>query len=243
MNDLSTHRTDDVHAAAVPDGFRFMVKAPQRITAPYLRDEHCAGLRTNADYLAAGVANEIFLKPLQAGLGVRLGVVVLQFPPQGRRVVTDPAGFAERLGRLLEAASVPGAFRAVELRDPPLLTARLMAVLARTGTGLCVSVHPRMPDLARQLRFALDLEGALVVRWNLQAGLGYEEAKQRFAPFDRLCAEDLPTRRALADAATDAIEAGRPVYITVNNKAEGSAPLSVLRLGEQMASGWRCVSP
>ncbi len=228
------------YVEAVPAWFRFLVKAPRRITAAFLRDERRGGFRMNADYLDPVVAAEGFLKPLQEGLGGRLGAVVLQFPPQGRPVVKDPARFAERLGMVLEALG-PGALRVVELRDPQLLTPALINLLARTGAGLCVGVHPRMPDLGEQLRQARSLKGPLVVRWNLGAGLGYEEAKARYAPFNRLRAEDLPTRRALAETAVDAIGEGRQVYIAINNKAEGSAPLSVLRLaqeiGDRLAQG------
>ncbi len=215
----------------MPAWFRFLVKAPRRITAPCLRDERRGGFQTNADYLDPVVAREGFLKPLRQGLGGRLGAVVLQFPPQGRPVVKDPVGFARRLGVVLEALA-PAAHCAVELRDPRLLSPALIALLARIGAGLCIGVHPRMTDLGEQLRRARSLKGPLVVRWNLGAGLSYEEAKARYAPFDRLRAEDLPTRRALADAAVDAIRDERLVYIAINNKAEGSAPLSVLRLAQ-----------
>ncbi len=219
------------YVEAVPPRFRFLVKAPRRITAPFLRDERRGGFQTNAAYLDPVVAVEGFLEPLQEGLGGRLGAVVLQFPPQGRPVVKDPARFAERLGVTLEALG-SGALCAVELRDPQLLTPALITLLARTGAGLCVGVHPRMPDLGEQLSQARSLKGPLIVRWNLGAGLSYEDAKARYAPFDRLRAEDLPTRRALAEAAVDAIGEGRRVYIAINNKAEGSAPLSVLRLAQ-----------
>ena len=218
---------------AVPARFRFLVKAPQRITSPILRDERRGAFRPNADYLDPAVAQEGFLKPLQEGLGGRLGAVVLQFPPQGRPVVKDPARFAEQLGIMLEALK-PGALCAVELRDPQLLTPALITLLARTGAGLCVGVHPRAPDLGEQLRQARSLRGPLIVRWNLGAGLSYEDAKARYAPFDRLRAEDLPTRRALAEAAVAALGEGRRVFIAINNKAEGSAPLSVLRLAREI---------
>ena len=49
-------------------------------------------------------------------------------------------------------------------------------------------------------------------------------------PQPRDVEEDLPTRTALAALARAAAAAGRDVFITINNKAEGSAPLSVARL-------------
>jgi len=48
--------------------------------------------------------------------------------------------------------------------------------------------------------------------------------------------EDEPTRAAVASLAARAAARGREVFVTINNKAEGSAPLSVLRLAEAIAA-------
>jgi hypothetical protein len=47
--------------------------------------------------------------------------------------------------------------------------------------------------------------------------------------------EDIETRRILARLAADAFKAKRKVWITANNKAEGSAPLSLLKLAQEIA--------
>jgi hypothetical protein len=104
----------------------------------------------------------------------------------------------------------------------------------------CVGLHDRMPEVERQavaLR-ALDGEspGDLVVRWNLHRGFLYQAAKQRYEPFDRLVDEDVETRRVLAQLAAAAFRAKRRVWITANNKAEGSAPLSALKLAQDIAA-------
>ena len=52
---------------------------------------------------------------------------------------------------------------------------------------------------------------------------------------DRLVDEDGETRRILARMAAAAFKAGRKVWITANNKAEGSAPLSLLKLAQEIA--------
>ena len=77
--------------------------------------------------------------------------------------------------------------------------------------------------------------GALVVRWNLHRGFRYQAAKQRYEPFDQLVDEDLETRLVLARMAAQAYLRGQQVWITANNKAEGSAPLSLLKLAEEIA--------
>jgi hypothetical protein len=64
--------------------------------------------------------------------------------------------------------------------------------------------------------------------------LGYEEAYARYAPFHRLVDEDLVTREALAGICAAAANKGVPAFVIINNKAEGSAPLSALKLAESV---------
>jgi uncharacterized protein YecE (DUF72 family) len=130
---------------------------------------------------------------------------------------------------------------AVELRNAELLTPRFLRMLRAARARLCLGIHARMPPAARQaaaLR-AMDsnaegedwkLAGPLVVRWSLHSGLRYDAAKNRYAPFDRLIDADLPTRGALAHLIHVAIRSSQPAYVIVNNKAEGSAPLSCIEL-------------
>ena len=74
--------------------------------------------------------------------------------------------------------------------------------------------------------------GPVVVRWMLQRGLDYETARQRFSPFNQLQAPDQTTRETIARLVRAMADAGRPVWVIVNNKAEGSSPLSIQALAE-----------
>jgi hypothetical protein len=76
-----------------------------------------------------------------------------------------------------------------------------------------------------------------VIRWNLHAGFGYEEAKSRYAPFDRLVDEDPATRLAIAGLCRDCVARGDEAWVIANNKAEGSAPLTLERLALAILDG------
>nr|NIM60436.1 DUF72 domain-containing protein [Acidobacteriota bacterium]NIQ31429.1 DUF72 domain-containing protein [Acidobacteriota bacterium]NIQ85761.1 DUF72 domain-containing protein [Acidobacteriota bacterium] len=78
-------------------------------------------------------------------------------------------------------------------------------------------------------------EGPLVVRWMLNPRLEYEEAVQRYQPFSELVDEDPATRETLAALCVEEASRGREVFIVANNKAEGSAPLSVFELAAAIA--------
>jgi len=76
------------------------------------------------------------------------------------------------------------------------------------------------------------LKGPLIVRWNLGSGLRYEEARSRYAPFNRLVDPDIPTRGTLAHLIHVAIKSNQPSFVIANNKAEGSAPLTLIELAK-----------
>jgi uncharacterized protein YecE (DUF72 family) len=213
-------------AGQVPPGFTFLVKAPQMFTAATRHDSR----EPSPEYLAPGPARDLFVGPCAAGLGASAGPLVFQFPPQGRAVTRDPGAFADRLFRFLRALP-RGPLYAVELRDRELLAPAVMHALGASGSRLCLGVHARMPPVGVQAAAATSLgPGPLVVRWNLHAGFEYEEARSRYAPFDRLVDEDPATRHAIASLAREAAARGDASWIIANNKAEGSAPLTLERL-------------
>ena len=79
--------------------------------------------------------------------------------------------------------------------------------------------------------------GPLVCRWNLNrlhGAQGYEEARALYRPFNALVDPDPDLRATLARVVAGTTGAGFPAYVTVNNKAEGSAPLSVRALAQEL---------
>ena len=138
---------------------------------------------------------------------------------------------------MLDALPV-GPLYAVELRDSGLLGAPLAAALGATRARYCFGVHSRMPDIAAQAAAMAGLvPGPLVARWNLHAGYAYAAAKAHYAPFDRLVDEDPATRGALAGQCCATLSAGHPAFVIANNKAEGSAPLTLTKLAQAVVAG------
>ncbi len=231
------------YANQVPDDFSFVVKAPALVCDAVMRDEDGRAKVANPHFLDAAIATREFVVPCLEGLGAKAGPLVFQVSPLPRGLVTEAAGLVDRLAAFFSALPRElGKYRplyALELRNAELLTPRLMRMLAAAEVRYCVGLHDRMPEVERQamaLR-ALDSDapGPLVVRWNLHRGFLYQAAKQRYEPFDRLVDEDSETRRILARMAADAFKAKQKVWITANNKAEGSAPLSLLKLAGEIA--------
>jgi uncharacterized protein YecE (DUF72 family) len=240
------------YARQVPDHFRFLVKAPALITDAVLRAERGEPAADNPNFLDAQLAGEKFVEPALRGLGRHVGPLVFQLSPLPRHMTADGGhALIDRIGAFLSALprAIDGTAPtyAVEPRNAELLTPRFVRMLHEVGARLCVGIHAQMPAAARQaaaLR-AMDapadegddwrLKGPLVVRWNLHAGLRYDEAKNRYAPFDRLLDADLITRGTLTHLAHVAIRSGQPAFIIANNKAEGSAPLTCIELARAIA--------
>lgn len=217
------------HAAQVGDDFRFLVKASQLCTFPALRSG-AGWAGPNPRYLDAAFARDAVVAPAVEGLGARLGALVFQFPPLARPEAGDPARFAARLASFLAGLPAGPAY-AVEIRNRSLLHPEYVAALAASGVAHAFTVHPSMPPLAEQARLLpVARQPALVVRWMLGHGRGYEEARDAYAPFDRLVAPDPASRAEVAELCRAAASAGRPATVIVNNKAEGSAPLSLAEL-------------
>ncbi len=224
-------------ADAVPPDFRFLVKAPRSVLEPRSFDG-----AVNPTFLHADRLMEELLGPADRGLGPRLGVVLLQFPPLPLRSPRDADEAIDRLTaffmQVRERTALP---LAVELRNRTLVEEdrlrRYRAGLLAAAMSHCHAVHPSMPPVDRQWAMLPPepaVPGPVCVRWMLRAGQSYESARRRYAPFDRLVDPDPASRGAIAAIAHRSH--GREVLVIANNKAEGSSPLTLARLAEAIAA-------
>jgi uncharacterized protein YecE (DUF72 family) len=224
-------------ADAVPTGFRFLAKAHEEVTLFHFPQRVRYGTRQgqrNARFLDVGYATDAVVAPFVEGLEAKAGPLVFQFPPQDVLRLGGPQRFATQLHTFLDALP-KGPLYGVEVRNRELLVPAYADALAATGVVPVLAAWGSMPPVEEQAaRTRAGQARALVVRWMLHAGLTYEEAREQYAPFDQLVNEDVPMRTAIAGLAVDFFRAGRPVYVTINNKAEGSAPVSAERLARSI---------
>jgi uncharacterized protein YecE (DUF72 family) len=226
-------------AAQTGSDFRFVVKAPAAVTDATLRESGSGrAIDANVLFLDPRAAVEMAAQPAAEGLGERLGALVFQISPLPRRWLDDTAALHARLDALFAAVVPelpPGALAALEVRDAALLTPALAALLKGRGVRYCLGLHDRLPSADEQLpMLRATWPGDLVCRWNLQRGQRYADARDRWAPFDRLQAPDPGTRATLARVLHGTLAAGHRAFVTINNKAEGSAPHSVFELARAL---------
>lgn len=222
-------------ACSVPEGFRFLVKAHDWCTLPGFPDHARHGARRNQRneyFLDPEYAMESMVAPLLKGLGSKAGPLVFQFSPLKLATAELRSRFIDKLHRFL--SELPGEAQvAVEIRNRELLGGEYASALADTGSAHCFNIHTSMPGIEEQLR-AVGQQPQTVVRWMLGHGQRYADAVERYAPFNRLVDQDPTSRQAIADLVTQSVARKAPAFVTVNNKAEGSSPLSVLKLAERI---------
>ena len=227
------------YGASVPGEFRFLVKAHRWCTAVYMSPPAARAQQRyerNPHFLEPQYAAAEVVRPCVAGLGSKMGPLLWQFPPQDVQAIGGSERFAEQLYRFLDALP-RGPLYAVELRNATLLTPAYAEALSAVGACHCFNVHPNMPTLHAQQRLVSAATApALVIRWMLHRTLNYETARHRYHPFNRLVDADLDNRAAITTLCLDAIASSRPAFVIVDNKAEGSAPLSIGKLAEQIVT-------
>jgi uncharacterized protein YecE (DUF72 family) len=221
------------YARQLPAHFRCCFKAPAAVTALALG---APGQQLpNPDFLSVDRLVADLLAPCAAAFSDHIGPVVLEFPPFPRQARLAPAEFHARLDAFLSA--LPRGFDyAVELRDARLLTPAYAELLHRRGVAHTYNYWSAMPTPGEQAGIVPPERGPFtVMRLLLPPGTWYDDQRERFKPFDRLVAPDERMRADVVSLTRRALAHGRRVYILVNNKAEGSSPLTVMGLARMLA--------
>jgi uncharacterized protein YecE (DUF72 family) len=223
------------YAAELPDGYPCVMKAWSAITT--MTDPRTGA--PNAGFFDAAALERHVLVPAARAFRDHVGAIVLQMAPIHPRDLPHPDAFASLLDRFL--GQLPTALPyAVELRNRELLTTSYLEVLARHGVSHVLNLWERMPTIGRQLAIPGVLTAPFVVcRLSIPPGQRYEEQKAAFAPFNRIVKADAGVRVDVAELARACGERHKRLYVTVNNKVEGSSPLTVRALVEEMAAALR----
>jgi uncharacterized protein YecE (DUF72 family) len=221
------------YADQLPDGFPCCCKGPARVTSAVQPER--GSREPNPDFLSAARFVEDLLEPVERAFRGHAGPFILQFPPMLRRSGLDPAVFLEGLDRFLD--ELPGGYQyAVEVRDRRLLGGEYARVLARNGAAHVYNAWTAMPLPGDQAELVpVEAMPFVMVRLLLRPGATYEEQREAFAPFDRLVAPDEEMRKQVVDLVGRAVARAIPAYVLVNNKAEGSSPLTIEALAKRVA--------
>lgn len=225
------------YAAALPPGFRCVSKVWDRITVhthAKARNKSAGGER-NPDFLNAELFISDVLDPYREHFADHLGPFVFEFQTIARGARIDGQAFADLLDGFFSKLprDVP---YAVELRNQEYLVPPYFAVLREHGVAHLFNSWTRMPPVGEQL----EIPGALgasfaVARILLRPGRTYSDAVDAFAPYDRVQDPNPELRHDVVALIRRAAELRIPAYILVNNRAEGSAPLTIAAIARLLS--------
>jgi uncharacterized protein YecE (DUF72 family) len=225
----------DRYASQLPSGFRCVIKAPASVTSAIVPNRRDEAPVANPDFCSVARFNRELGDAIVERFLPHTAAVLFEFPSVSRAFTGDAAEFARRLDAML-ADLDPRIPVAVELRDPALLKTAYANVLRARRAAHAYNLHTHMPLPGRQ-RAVVPLRDQpfAVVRLLMPPGGRYDERKRRFAPFDRLQDVDPARREDTLSVIVEAIGGGLETWVLVNNKAEGSSPLTIKALAEAIA--------
>ncbi len=225
------------YGAQLPAGFRCVSKAWDELTTMVFPDHERYGARRgqiNPSFLDPEHFRDVVAAPLLDAFADHVGPVVLELAPMRRP--PPPRELEAKLEAFL--ARAPAALHyAVELRNRELFTPRYRSILKHFAASHVLNYWTGMPTLGEQMRMSDALAGpATVVRLMLPPYTAYQQRKRDFSPFDRLL-DPQPSMHDDVQILIDrAGELGHTLFIIANNKAEGSAPLTLRTIAERWMS-------
>lgn len=226
-------------AAVLPADFLCVSKVWDRLTVRTFsgpRDEARAGQR-NPDFLNPELFRTDVFEPYCAHFGAHAGPFVFEFQTITRDENVSPDQFAGLLDDFLGKIPTQGHY-GIEVRNPEFLTPAYFAVLREHDVAHVFNSWTRMPSLGAQLDMAGSVTGRfLVARALLRPGRSYAEAVDQFAPYDQIREANPSLRADLVRLARTAAGLRLPAYLLVNNRAEGSAPLTIAAVARLLMEG------
>jgi uncharacterized protein YecE (DUF72 family) len=216
----------------VPAGFRFAFKVPEQITCKVFPTHARYGAqagRENETFLDNRVLQEMFLRPLLPHRE-KTALLIFEFGAFGRRSFAELGEFLDRLDPFL--AALPPEFRyAVEIRNPDYLEKDYFSCLRNHGVAHVYNAWSKMPELRHQMAIPDSMTADfLVSRALLRHGRVYEDAVGMFAPYREIQDPNPDAREALRVLIGRARENKQFLFLFVNNRLEGNAPLTILSL-------------
>jgi uncharacterized protein YecE (DUF72 family) len=220
-----------------PSDARFLVKAPQMFTAPFVR-----GVGRNPDYLDPDGFMRLFQEPLVQLGADRIGGVIFEQGYQPVKSSPPVDMFVERLDRFFESIT-PTPQVHVEVRSPHLLQPLYFDWLETRGLGFVFSHWTWLPSIKTQWKKAgrfTSADSTTVIRLLTPRKMTYAQAYAAAHPFDNVkpaLSGAWGAREMIADSVAlvyQAASAQTTVELITNNRAWGNAPELSAELAKQI---------
>jgi len=215
--------------AQVPEGFKFGFKVTDDITLKQFPTLPRFGARAgmaNPNFLNPEMFRRLFLGPLE-GYRSKIGPFIFEFSTFHQQDFEHGRDFVGALDQFLGALP-RGWDYGVEIRNKAWLVPEYFAMLRSHGVAHTFNNWTRMPSIAEQIEIEGSQTAAFsAARFLLKPGRTYEAAVKAFDPYKEIQERVDNARGAAAKLLESSFELRRLVYIYINNRLEGSAPLTI----------------
>jgi uncharacterized protein YecE (DUF72 family) len=162
----------------------------------------------------------------------KTALMIFEFGAFGKRSFADLGEFLDRLDPFL--AALPPEFRyAVEIRNPGFLEKDYFSCLRSHRVAHVYNAWSKMPELQHQIAIPDSATADfLVCRALLRRGRVYEDAVATFAPYTEVQDPNPEARDSMRVLIRKAREEKQMLFLYVNNRLEGNAPMTILSVVE-----------
>lgn len=227
------------YAKFLPAGFKCASKVWEEITVPQWPQHRRYGKkagRVNPNFLDAEKFKTEILAVYEKAFQDHTGPLIFEFGEMHPPAMPSLEIFLENLDAFL--GKLPDGYRyAVEIRNQGFLQPDFFATLNRHKAAAVFNHWTKTPRLRDQLAAAGEFLRAAdfaVVRLLTPRGIKYDAAKELYEPYDSIKVRNDEMRDDLEEIIKRALELGIDLYILVNNKAEGCAPLTIQEMDERV---------
>lgn len=224
--------------ARTPVQFKFGLKVTEEVTVlkwPTHKRYGKRGGQENPHFLDSERFIERFLAPASK-LGGRLGPIMFQFGTLPNALV-DSGEFLERLDGFL--GDLPDDYQlATEIRNANLFGEQYFDILRNHGVAHVHSSWTWMPPLAEQLAQPASFTADhFVMRLLTPPQVAYQQAVEATYPYTAILQPQEDVREALVNFLKGALSKVQKGYVFVNNRLEGSSPLTIEHILKQIFEG------
>lgn len=231
----------------VPAAFQLGIKVTDTITIKHYPKLPRFGAKAGTDnehFLNAEIFCKAFLSQCER-FKSNIGVLIFEFSQFHKADFAHGRDFIAALDAFF--AQLPKGWNyAVEIRNKNFLHPEYFAMLRSHGVAHVFNSWTRMPGVDEQLA----MEGSItadftVARFLLKPGRTYEDAVATFSPYKET-REVNETARSAAKALVEKItkeSRAKKAFIFINNRLEGSAPLTIKALVESLGYSIAATTP
>jgi uncharacterized protein YecE (DUF72 family) len=230
-----TARQLEHYAAQLPAGFVACSKVWEEVTVPIfppgLRYRSKTG--PNPHFLDVDYFVQQVLPPYQQAFRDHTGPFIFEF----QRTGIESEEFLPKLDVFL--GKLPKDYEyAVEVRNSRLLGPEYQALLRRHAVAHVYNHLTALPPLWRQHQLLGETFTGpfIMLRLLTPRDLAYGQAVKAYQPYNRIIRALPEMRNDTVRLVREAVSQRRPTYVLVNNRSEGSAPLTIQALADQLQS-------